>query len=72
MRAQDRAAVYRKLNDFVLPYIDIRDREKGYAVSIVKAGLRVIGRPAGPVRPPLVDLTDAELAELAILIDKVS
>ena len=72
VRAQDRAAVYRKLNDFVLPYIDIRDREKGYAVSIVKAGLRVIGRPAGPVRPPLVDLTDAELAELAVLIDKVS
>jgi 5-dehydro-4-deoxyglucarate dehydratase len=72
VRAQDRDAVYRKLNDFVLPYIDIRDREKGYAVSIVKAGLRVIGRPAGPVRPPLVDLTDAESAELAVLIDKVS
>lgn len=72
VRAQDRDAVYRKLNDFVLPYLDIRDREKGYAVSIVKAGLRAIGRPAGPVRPPLVDLTDAELAELAVLIDKVS
>jgi 5-dehydro-4-deoxyglucarate dehydratase len=72
VRAQDRDAVYRKLNDFVLPYLDIRDREKGYAVSIVKAGLRAIGRPAGPVRPPLVDLTDAELAELAVLIEKVS
>ena len=28
----------------------------GYAVSIVKGGLTAIGRPAGPVRPPLTDL----------------
>ena len=43
-----------------------------YAVSIIKVGLRAIGRPAGPVRPPLVDLTDTELAELSVLIGKVS
>jgi 5-dehydro-4-deoxyglucarate dehydratase len=72
VRAQDRAAVYRKLNDFVLPYIDIRDRSKGYAVSIVKAGLTAIGRHPGPVRPPLVDLTKSEPAELTALINKVS
>ncbi|TWD75295.1 5-dehydro-4-deoxyglucarate dehydratase [Kribbella amoyensis] len=69
--AQDRDTVYRKLNDFVLPYLDIRDRQKGYAVSIVKAGLTAIGRPAGPVRPPLQDLTAAELAQLVALINKI-
>jgi 5-dehydro-4-deoxyglucarate dehydratase len=68
VRAQDHAAVYRKLNDFVIPYLDIRDRTKGYAVSIVKAGVRAIGRDAGPVRPPLQDLTADELAELTKLI----
>ena len=31
---------------------------------LVKAGLRALGLPAGPVRPPLVDATDAELNQL--------
>jgi 5-dehydro-4-deoxyglucarate dehydratase len=69
--AQDRDAVYRKLNEFVLPYLDIRDRQKGYAVSIVKAGVTAIGRSAGPVRPPLQDLTEDELAQLTDLIGKI-
>ena len=56
VRAQDRDEVYRRLNEFVIPYLDIRDRTPGYAVSIVKGGLAAIGRPAGPVRPPLTDL----------------
>ena len=33
-------------------------------VILVKAGLAALGRPAGPVRSPLVDATDAELAQL--------
>jgi 5-dehydro-4-deoxyglucarate dehydratase len=69
--AQDRESVYRKLNEFVLPYLDIRDRMKGYAVSIVKAGLTAVGRTAGPVRPPLQDLTTDELAQLTDLIGKI-
>ncbi|HEX2072830.1 MAG TPA: 5-dehydro-4-deoxyglucarate dehydratase [Geodermatophilus sp.] len=72
VRAQDRVAVYGMLNDFVLPYLDIRDRAKGYAVSIVKAGLTAVGRDGGPVRPPLTNLTESELADLTALIDKVS
>jgi 5-dehydro-4-deoxyglucarate dehydratase len=72
VRRQDQAAVYAMLNDFVIPYTKIRDRESGYAVSIVKAGLTAVGRPAGPVRPPLSDLTDAELDELRTLVDKVA
>ncbi|MGY1886256.1 5-dehydro-4-deoxyglucarate dehydratase [Blastococcus sp. SYSU DS0753] len=72
VRAQDRGAVYGMLNDFVLPYTEIRDRAKGYAVSIVKAGLTAVGRDGGRVRPPLTDLTEAELAELTALVSKVS
>jgi 5-dehydro-4-deoxyglucarate dehydratase len=70
--AQDRDEVYRRLNEFVLPYLDIRDRTQGYAVSIVKGGLTAVGRPAGPVRPPLTDLRDAEVAELRDLIARIS
>jgi 5-dehydro-4-deoxyglucarate dehydratase len=72
VRAQDRVAVYSMLNDFVIPYLDIRDRSKGYAVSIVKAGLTAVGRDGGRVRPPLTDLTEGELAELGALINKIS
>jgi 5-dehydro-4-deoxyglucarate dehydratase len=68
VRRRDRDKVYAELRDFVLPYIAIRNRRKGYAVSIVKAGMTAIGRPAGPVRTPLVDLTDTELADLKKLI----
>jgi 5-dehydro-4-deoxyglucarate dehydratase len=71
VRARDAATVYRKLDEFVLPYIEIRDRRAGYAVSIVKAGLRAVGRDAGPVRPPLADLTDSEFDELKALVEKV-
>lgn len=69
VRNQDRVAVNEKLNRFVLPYLDIRDRAKGYGVSIVKGGLKAIGRDAGSVRPPLQDLTEQDVADLSALID---
>jgi 5-dehydro-4-deoxyglucarate dehydratase len=68
VRRRDREHVYRELNEFVLPYTRIRNRRKGYAVSIVKAGMRAVGRPAGPVRLPLLDLTEGEFGELKALI----
>ena len=70
VRARDHAKVHQMLRDFVLPYIALRNRGKGYAVSIVKAGMNVVGRPAGPVRTPLLDLSAAEQEELAALVAK--
>ncbi len=72
VRAFDHAKAYAMLNDFVLPYIALRNRKRGYAVSIVKAGMKVIGRSAGPVRAPLTDLTEAEVAELAALVARIA
>ncbi len=68
VRRHDREAVFGMLRDFVLPYIAIRSRRKGYAVSIVKAGLAAVGRSAGPVRPPLTDLEANEIEELKKLV----
>lgn len=68
VRRRDHAAVFAGLRELVLPYIQIRNRRKGYAVSIVKAGMKAVGRPAGPVRSPLTDLTEAEYQELSQLI----
>jgi 5-dehydro-4-deoxyglucarate dehydratase len=68
VRARNHAKVMQGLKDFVLPYIAIRNENKGYSVSIVKAGMTAIGRGAGPVRPPLTDLTADQLARLTALI----
>jgi 5-dehydro-4-deoxyglucarate dehydratase len=57
------------LKNFFFPLTALRNRRKGYAVSIIKAGLQVRGRQAGPVRPPLVDLTAGELNDLKTLVD---
>ena len=72
VRADDRVAVLNQLRDFVLPYITLRNQGRGYAVSIVKAGMRMVGRDAGPVRSPLTDLSPAEDAQLRALIEKAS
>jgi 5-dehydro-4-deoxyglucarate dehydratase len=68
VKAGDRATVAHHLKDFVMPYIAIRNRARGYAVAIVKAGCRLVGRPAGHVRTPFTDLKPAELEELRVLI----
>jgi 5-dehydro-4-deoxyglucarate dehydratase len=71
VRTDDRATTDRLLRDFFVPYLALRNRRRGYAVSIVKAGMRLTGRAAGPVRPPLTDLSEREEAELSILIRTV-
>ncbi|WP_059411608.1 5-dehydro-4-deoxyglucarate dehydratase [Cupriavidus basilensis] len=69
--ADDHATTNRLLDEFFLPYLDIRNRRAGYAVSIVKAGARLVGHDAGPVRAPLTDLTEQECEQLDALIKKM-
>jgi len=40
-------------------------------VSIVKAGARIVGHDAGPVRPPLSDLDAGEVEQLGRLIARL-
>jgi 5-dehydro-4-deoxyglucarate dehydratase len=56
------------LRTFFLPYLAIRNRRAGYAVSIVKAGARIAGIDCGPVRLPLLDLAVDEEERLAALM----
>jgi 5-dehydro-4-deoxyglucarate dehydratase len=66
--AGDTAACDALIRDFFLPYIALRNRGEGYAVSIVKAGATIAGHSAGPVRPPLSDLRADEFEQLRALI----
>ena len=66
--AGETATCDRLIRDFFLPYIALRNRGEGYAVSIVKAGATIVGHTAGPVRPPLSDLQPDEFEQLRALI----
>ena len=66
--AGDTATCDRLIRDFFLPYIALRNKGEGYAVSIVKAGAAIAGHSAGPVRPPLSDMLPAEVEELHALM----
>ncbi|MDR7151400.1 5-dehydro-4-deoxyglucarate dehydratase [Hydrogenophaga palleronii] len=68
VRTDDMATQHRLLKEFFMPYLDIRNRGQGYAVSIVKAGAQLVGHGAGPVRAPLTDLKPAEMEQLDALI----
>jgi 5-dehydro-4-deoxyglucarate dehydratase len=70
MRKDDRATMERLLKNFFYPFMDIRDRVPGYAVSAIKAGVRLRGFAAGKVRTPLMDLKPEEEAMLADLIKR--
>ena len=64
----DIATTNRLIKDFFLPYIALRNKGEGYAVSIVKAGATIVGHTAGPVRPPLSELKLGEFDALSRLI----
>ncbi len=68
LRAGKRDRCETILNDFFYPFMEIRNRQKGYAVSAIKAGVRLQGFAAGPVRPPLTDLDEEEEAMMRKLI----
>jgi len=67
-RAGDEATVDRLLDGFWRPYVELRQAGKGYAVSLVKAGVRLDGTDVGPVRPPLSEPDPAHVSRLVELI----
>lgn len=68
LRAGQRARTDAILKEFFYPFMRIRNRQKGYAVSAIKAGVRLVGFDAGPVRAPLTDLTAEEMEMMTELI----
>ncbi|WP_338872759.1 5-dehydro-4-deoxyglucarate dehydratase [Spirosoma sp. SC4-14] len=70
LRAGDTDTVAKITRNFYIPFVRLRSKKSGYAVSLIKAGAKIIGRSAGDVRPPLTMPTDAELDELKKLIEQ--
>jgi 5-dehydro-4-deoxyglucarate dehydratase len=72
LRSRNAKVVDTMIEQFYLPLVAIRERKRGFAVSVVKAGLRVVGAPAGPVRAPLVDFDSEEDDMLAELLARAN
>ncbi len=70
MIGEDRGRAWELLEGFYKPFAEIRDRRRGYAVSLIKAGVGIRQGSVGPARPPIVDPTDEEREELARVIER--
>ncbi|MBG47723.1 MAG: 5-dehydro-4-deoxyglucarate dehydratase [Pseudozobellia sp.] len=70
LRKGDSDKVKSILKEFFIPFVRLRSKKAGYAVSLIKAGADIIGKPAGSVRAPLVMPSEEEKNELQTLIDK--
>jgi 5-dehydro-4-deoxyglucarate dehydratase len=66
--AGDSEALAELLDTCVVPLFAIRARRKGYEVSTMKTMMEMVGLNAGPVRPPLVNVTAEEEDELRAIL----
>lgn len=67
--AGDEARREELLRGFYEPLVALRDETPGFAVSLIKAGLRLRGLPVGSVRAPLVDPSAEQEARLQRILD---
>ncbi|MER5881226.1 5-dehydro-4-deoxyglucarate dehydratase [Streptomyces sp. NPDC001910] len=70
LNSGDDATVNRLLDGFYRPFVDLRAQGRGYAVALVKAGVRLRGLDVGAVRPPLHEPTEDHVKQLAQLTDR--
>lgn len=66
----DTPTVHRLLDGFYGPFVELRAQGRGYAVSLVKAGVRLRGLDVGEVRPPLQEPAEDHVKQLAQLIER--
>jgi 5-dehydro-4-deoxyglucarate dehydratase len=56
------------MEKYVHPLYALRERVKGYEVSVMKAAMEMLGIPAGPVRPPLTECRAQDVEDLRKLM----
>ncbi|MEV5970660.1 5-dehydro-4-deoxyglucarate dehydratase [Streptomyces sp. NPDC051921] len=66
----DDPTAHRLIDAFYRPLVELRSRGRGYAVSLVKAAVRMNGLDVGEVRPPLSEPLPEHLEELAAIVER--
>ncbi|MEU5321860.1 5-dehydro-4-deoxyglucarate dehydratase [Streptomyces sp. NPDC021056] len=70
LESGDSATANRLLDGFYRPFVELRAQGRGYAVALVKAGVRLRGLDVGEVRPPLHEPTEDHVKQLAQIIER--
>ncbi|MCX5534306.1 5-dehydro-4-deoxyglucarate dehydratase [Streptomyces sp. NBC_00006] len=70
LNAGDDSTVNRLIDGFYRPLVELRNQGRGYAVSLVKAGVRLSGLDVGGVRPPLHEPRAEHIERLVELIEQ--
>ncbi|GAA2256954.1 5-dehydro-4-deoxyglucarate dehydratase [Streptomyces indiaensis] len=70
LRTGDDTTVEKLLDGFYRPFVELRARGRGYAVALVKAGVRLRGLDVGEVRPPLHEPDEDHVKQLADVIER--
>ncbi|WP_369197744.1 5-dehydro-4-deoxyglucarate dehydratase [Streptomyces djakartensis] len=70
LRDGDDDTAHTLLDGFYRPFVELRARGRGYAVALVKAGVRLRGLDVGEVRPPLQEPAADHVKQLAEVIDR--
>ncbi|MFJ1871576.1 MULTISPECIES: 5-dehydro-4-deoxyglucarate dehydratase [Streptomyces] len=70
LEAGDDSTVHRLLDGFYRPFVELRAQGRGYAVALVKAGVRLRGLDVGEVRPPLHEPGEDHVKQLAQVIER--
>lgn len=65
---QDFVELNKLMRRYVNPLYALRERCKGYEVAVMKAAMEMLGKTAGPVRPPLVNCQSNDLEDLRKLM----
>lgn len=66
----DDTTVNRLLDGFYRPFVELRAQGRGYAVALVKAGVRLRGLDVGEVRPPLHEPSEDHVKQLGEVIER--
>ncbi|MET8474818.1 5-dehydro-4-deoxyglucarate dehydratase [Streptomyces sp. NPDC006422] len=69
LNSGDDTMANRLIDGFYRPLVELRNQGKGYAVSLVKAGVRLGGLDVGGVRSPLHDPGEEHVKRLAELVE---
>ncbi len=65
----DRERLNELMKRYVNPLYSLRERSKGYEVSMIKEAMEMLGMTAGPVRPPLMNSRPKDLEDLRKVIE---
>jgi len=67
--AHDFARLDKLMAKYVQPLYAIRERHRGYEVSVMKEAMDILGMVGGPVRPPLMNVREHDIADIRALMD---